>query len=349
MKSRGTPPVALGSCVLLLLASCGESPAGLTGNLTYTAEMDGALLCDLELAFTGVPFEGPCVDCDWAFTLAPEVVSDASVEDCLHRAEYTLFGRSGVPVVLAAYASYEEHYAKYIEYETSSYDGYDGYYAYYYYDVADVLTAFYDEPYQSTTVLGPGAYSSTSWSEAAVDWQVDVSGESTFVDEPWGAACPTSATAFDLADPVAGYVNEATFECTGAVVADVWQVDGKPGERWEFTAELANPDDIVISQLAVADAYGCWIQPPYSSRLAPCSYDSPLCSGVGVTLSSEGPVSVLVSYGCANGDPAVPYRLVVAGPDGPAHATRVAEHAATSATTWPDVTQRVRFSGTITP
>lgn len=333
---------------LLALSCAAPGAAHLDATLTYTARMDADTLCDVEIRLSGAPFEGECADCAWAFQLTPAVVSDESREDCLARTSYSLFGRSEVPLVLAAYDLYSEAYTYYVDYEQSSYDGYDGYYKTVYFDVPGALVAFYDEPYRVKDLLAPTAHASTTFSDTSVDWQLDESGESSFLDEPWGALCPTLAQPSDLSGPVEGYVNEATFECTGALAADVWQVDGTAGDDWEFEAELANPDEFVIAELMVADAHGCWIVPGFDTRLADCTYDSHLCSGAGVHLTSDGPVSVLVSFGCADQDPDVDYHLLVRGPDGPAEARRVAEHVSDSVVSYADVAQSVRMSGPIT-
>lgn len=348
MVHRFARALTLPLCLFAL--SCGAGSPTLEATLTYTARMDdggagGDLLCNLELSLSGTSWEGECADCMWAFELASTVALDTSTEECLARTAYSLYPRGDVPLILAGYEVYVQPYTYY------SPDQEGDYYSYgetRYRDIPDALVAFYTETERLKFLLAPSDDGVTRFSKESVEWELETNGSSTFFEEPWGSSCQTLATAAELVGAVDGQVHEATYDCGGPDVADVWTVEGRVGEDWEFEVELANPDDgFAISQLFISDALGCWIVDEWQSSLADCTYDSHLCSGNAVHLSSDGPVTVLVSYGCADSDPDVPYHLLVRGPDGPAEATFVAAKATYERTQNLDVAQSVTLSGVI--
>ena len=226
-------------CADIGTLNAGVDPADFSGTLTWVTTLDGAIVCDVDVALTGTPYTLPCDSCEFAVWMEGTVTRDDSAPDCALDPLYT-FVSDG---------SYTDNFLAYRE-------NYEEYYAYLL--TAGTVDPTIDGTLYTITLEQSLAYESGdetfgTFTRAGDDltWGFDVSSTEYEYNETYGGSCDEvdilwSSSTTDNADDETG---------TGPVDCDGAGEVGELGDAWTFDVVAGDTIAVTVDTVATGTAF----------------------------------------------------------------------------------------------
>ncbi len=277
---------------------------GINGNIQYRSDVDGGVVCDADIAFSGTPYTGDCADCTFGFNIDASVTADRGTSDCELNPLLSYVPSGDVSNLAMLY------------WETFEYSGYYGSATY------DNLwgTAFeysyYGYAYPDTQYIGAEGYGNEMIVDGAdISWSVIDSATDYIYETPYGADCSTaSSTGTDPTAPVTGGESASEDLDTTTGTVDAWTVTTDGLTDLVITVDTVDLATAFDPAFTVYDESECYATS--ADDIFDCTYTFAYqCPGATFTAPAAGTWTVLVdAYSAA--DATAQYTLAVTGGTG---------------------------------
>gem|GEM_PF-5230657 len=305
----------------------------LAGTVAFNLRVDGDVACAMEVALDGIPWEGDCIDCDFAFSIDATLLSGEDRSVCADRFLSTFedlpADEYDGPPVLAFWSSYEPRDIPYTwtdpetgEEITKVIEGGP--------PVSNVLRAGWLSPlYDGTdrkkfvwhTVAADDSElegNRATFDGAQLSWNRSYEYTGSYT-QPWANICPEGAATAPSSSPI---LTDAPvygdLACEYGYSLDIYRADGwtfsaEAGDRFQINLDLVSEDTAFFSWVWVTSPSGCVHSYPDNNvgETRECSYalHGELCPSFELVTDEPGEWTVFVTnYPVCIGDTAS-YRL----------------------------------------
>jgi len=274
---------------------------GFDGTIEYRSELDGSVLCDADIAFTGTPFTGDCADCTFAFSLEGTITRDGSTSDCELNPLLSYVKTTGITDLSIVF------------WESFTYEGYYGTQTLTNLWGAGYAVEYNGYSYSGTQYIGASGYGNEmTVSGSSVSWEVVSESTDDIYEYPYGGECESAATVGDdPAGPVTDGVSATGSLDTTLDLTDVWEITVDGTADLVVTVDTVAADTAFDSGITLHDDSTCLVTS--ADDTFDCSFPYAYqCSGITIPAPTAGTWTVLVESYSAAGDLAE-YSLAASG------------------------------------
>jgi len=261
---------------------------GITGGIQYRSDVDGDVICDADIDFSGTPYTGDCNDCTFGFNIDASVTDDRGTSDCELNPVLSYVPSGAVSNLAMLY------------WETFEYSGYYGSATYYGLWGTAFEYSYYGYAYSDSEYLGADGFGN----EMIVDG----------ADVSWSVVDSTTEYIYGPTGPVTG----------GEVATGELDTASNTVDAWQFTTDGASDVTLTVDTVDTATAFDAYFivydeaqcEATTEDDVFDCTYPYLYqCPGVTFLAPAAGTWTVAVgAYGSAGATAA--YSIAVTGATG---------------------------------